>query len=258
MGGRRRGIGAFGNVRMHREHRRFALIRPLDRRRQPRRHPLSRALTTGVLAGLLSVAADSTPARETAYIMPAKTVVDMPDSARSPVVVTGRLAELRAVIERGREPRAVRVRYVVRNHGDAPLAVFDRGSNRAPLPTGGAAVLLGEAEGATLAHYAQALPEPAPTMPTLALAAKLDAGGGHVGVFDIVLPAQTPSRDAHGAFALVETRRVRYCVGVAPFHDGDFRVRQDGTWLPTLRAIGGQERLCTPWFDLASARFEGV
>lgn len=150
-------------------------------------------------------------------------------------------------------PNAVRVRYRLRNTGQASLAVFDRGDRHAVL-TGrqeagaiGAPHVLQAAEGSVeLRHLA--LPPPAgftgPTVPATPLALQLAPGAVLAGEFSTTLPSSAPPR------------RVRWCLGVAPFDDTAFFAAEDveagRIWQAGAEAVAGQQLLCTPWFDLAA------
>lgn len=149
------------------------------------------------------------------------------------------------------------VDYRVRNTGDGPLAVFDRGDRHAVL-TG----RLAEGEvpppyfgedgegGLTLSHEARPLAQPAPTLPPVPLAARLAPGESLEGgfTFDTSLAA--------GA------ARVRWCLGVAPFDEAAFQASEPAgevaVWTSPFEAAEAQQRLCTPWFDIAAGAFEAA
>lgn len=149
---------------------------------------------------------------------------------------------------------ALAVRYRISNTGQAPLAVFDRGDRHAVLTK---KLVAGEVpaprfeatgEGLVLSHQAHALPDPAPTLPPVPLAARLEAGGALEGAFAFDL-------------SLVDgPARVRWCLGVAVF-DADRYQASESTgevpvWTAPFDVADTQQRLCTPWFDRAAGAFE--
>lgn len=161
-----------------------------------------------------------------------------------------------AVVSEGR----LAVRYRVSNTGGAPLAIFDRGQRQAVLAgrQQAGAVAAPTFEQASdgdviLRHVAIAGGQGRPTGPTVAatpLALRLAAGATLDGAFDADVPLPGP------------LRRVRWCLGVAPFDAEAFvlpeRVEAGEFWQATDRAIATQAVLCTPWFDLAKGAFTGM
>lgn len=151
------------------------------------------------------------------------------------------------------EGEALAVRYRVSNTGQAALAVFDRGDRHAVLTK---RLVAGEvpaprfedtADGLVLSHQARALPDPAPTVPPVPLAARLDAGQALDGAFAFDLSLAG------------EVRRVRWCLGVDTFEADRFAASASAgevpVWTAPFDAAGTQQRLCTPWFDLATGTF---
>lgn len=156
-------------------------------------------------------------------------------------------------------PESVRVRYRLRNTGATPLAVFDRGNRQAVLAgrqaSGAiAAPSFEELAGGdvVLRHVARAATRgvaTGPTLPATPLALKLDPGAALEGEFAFAIPASAPPK------------RVRWCLGVAPF-DAEAFVLPDASqegevWQATDAAVAAQQQLCTPWFTMATGRFEG-
>lgn len=154
-------------------------------------------------------------------------------------------------------PGTVRVRYRLHNTGKAPLAVFDRGDRHAVL-TGrqqagaiGAPLVLQVAEGdVELRHVArrERAGFTGPTVPATPLALQLAPGAAVEGGFSAALPSTT-----------APLRRVRWCLGVAPFEDAAFfaaeNVESGRIWQAGDGAVAAQQSLCTPWFDLATLAF---
>ncbi|HRO28212.1 MAG TPA: hypothetical protein PLD19_12360 [Luteimonas sp.] len=153
-------------------------------------------------------------------------------------------------------PETVRVRYRLRNSGDVPLAVFDRGDRHAVLMKRQAAGAVGaptfeEAVGGdvVLRHVARPLAggPTGPTLPPTPRALKLAPGASVEGGFSFAMPASSPPR------------RVRWCLGVAPFDDAAFfspeTVDAGEIWQAGEDAVRAQRSLCTPWFDLAAGAF---
>jgi hypothetical protein len=148
----------------------------------------------------------------------------------------------------------VDVRYVLHNQGSGPLIVFDRGTvhdisiGRQPL--GGIGVPRQEISGddVTLVNAAMALPQPSPTSPPTPLGIELAAGATLAGRFQVML---------HGPSL---PKRLRWCVGVMPM-DGNLlnspQQTKDGKmWTASFATAERQQRVCTPWYDVAGARFD--
>lgn len=151
----------------------------------------------------------------------------------------------------------VDVRYQLHNAGDVPLAVFDRGDRHAVLTgrqasgdTGVPTFEADDAGGVTLRHAARpAHASPAgptgPTVPPTPLVRRVAAGETLQGGFRFQIPAAPP-------------RRLRWCLGVAPFADGEgLRPDVDAAhvWRAGPAAVARQQVLCTPWFDVSAGRF---
>ena len=169
-------------------------------------------------------------------------------------VVKGDGAKLEATFDLDDSKQRLSVRYRIENAGDAQLAVFDRGNAHAVLTKRqkagavGAPLVKQDGGDLTLNHVAMPLPTPAPTVPPTPLAAKLEAGASLDGAFDFTLSlADTP-------------KRVRWCVGVAPFTEGEFTASKQGgevqVWSASFAMIESQRTLCSPWYDLAGGAFE--
>ncbi|SDY16140.1 hypothetical protein SAMN05421681_11266 [Lysobacter enzymogenes] len=150
--------------------------------------------------------------------------------------------------------RRLRVDYRVRNTGDAPLAVFDRGdrhavaSGRQRAGAVGAPAWKDVGDGAIeLSHLAQPLPRPAPVSPPTPLALKLAPGAQAAGSFEFALPGE------------LEPKRIRWCLGVAAFEldqlDMPQRYGEVEVWRASFALAQTQQRLCTPWFDPVRSRF---
>lgn len=148
---------------------------------------------------------------------------------------------------------ALAVRYRISNTGEAPLAVFDRGDRHAVLTKKLVAGAIGQPRfeesehGLVLSHQAHALPDPAPTLPPVPLAARLEAGEALDGAFafDLSLAGKAA--------------RVRWCLGVAAFDADLFEASESAgevpVWTAPFDAANTQQRLCTPWFDVAAGTF---
>lgn len=148
------------------------------------------------------------------------------------------------------------VRYVIRNDGQATLIVFDRGTvhdvsiGRQVLGGVGVPAQEPTSEGVTLVHAAQPLPEPSPTSPPTPLGVELAPGASLVARFRATLPG--PSLP----------KRLRWCVGVMPFADdlssSPLQTEHGVVWTASFASVGQQQRLCTPWYDIAGARFDKI
>lgn len=168
-------------------------------------------------------------------------------------VLEGRTARLEVDFDQDRED-AVQVRYRLHNTGGADLAVFDRGDRHAVLSgrlePGSVAPPLFRDEGEgdyTFGHVALPLPRPAPTSPPVPLAARLPAGQVLEGAFELAVPGETP-------------RRVRWCLGTAPFEEGLFDEPQQvggvELWRASFGVVEKQQKFCTPWYDMAAGVFK--
>ena len=171
------------------------------------------------------------------------------------VRVEADIAELEVAIT-ATAPDAIRLRYRVRNTGDAPLAVFDRGDRQAMLAgrlaPGAVAAPTFEAIGddVVLRHVARGTVPggfTGPTVPATPLALELAAGATVDGEFGFSIPTARPPV------------RVRWCLGVAPLAGDGFLASQEVAagilWQAGDEALVGQLELCTPWWDMASGQF---
>lgn len=149
------------------------------------------------------------------------------------------------------------VRYRVTNTGAVALAVFDRGHRHAVL-TGrqragavGAPTFEHTGDGdVVLRHVALPVAQgvrTGPIVPATPLALQLDPGATLDGEFTFAIPTAAPPR------------RVRWCLGIAPFDAARFvsseRTDAGEVWQAGDDAVRGQRILCTPWFGLAEGDF---
>lgn len=149
----------------------------------------------------------------------------------------------------------LRVRYQVRNTGGSDLAVFDRGDRHAVLTGRHKAGEVGDPGfrddgegGLELRHAARPLPQPAPTLPPTPLAVRL-----------------APGQSLEGSFSFAplvgdQPQRLRWCLGVAPFNETQFRSPEQAggiqVWQASFALSESQQLLCTPWFDVAAGTFQ--
>lgn len=221
-------------------------------------HELARATAAAVLAaGLAGTAACAHDRSADPATSPAPEPATMSPSASASTLVRGNDgAILHAAFERDAASGELRVRYRLDNQGNDALAVFDRGDRHAVLTsrhaTGEVPAPLFRDEGngdLTLSHEALPLPTPSPTVPPVPLAARLAPGAALEGAFAFTGPGASSAR------------RVRWCLGVAPFSDSDFdNPEQAGgveVWWASFAVVDRQQTLCTPWFDAAAGAFEG-
>ena len=160
------------------------------------------------------------------------------------------LAKLHVSLAYDATQHSLRVACSIRNKTDAALMVLDRGmrtgSKGGDVPTKESPPPLIKREGAdvTLTHAALALPKPAPTVPRMTLAARVEPGAEHASQFNVDVPA--------------DAKRVRYCVGVAPFAEDAFTAEAADatTWRASFRIAESQTLLCTPWLDLSTSKFD--
>src|SRR5690554_2349989 len=175
----------------------------------------------------------------------------MPEAAATTIEGDGVRIEAAFEIDDG---GPLRVRYRVQNTGGADLAVFDRGDRHAVLTKRQQAGEVGRpgfhedgAGGLVLSHVARPLPQPGPTLPPTPLAARLAPGQALEGSF--------------GFSPLVgdQPRRLRWCLGVAAFDEAQFRSPEQAggveVWQASFALAESQQRLCTPWFDVAAGAF---
>lgn len=153
------------------------------------------------------------------------------------------------------ENEGLRVRYSVRNTGKQDLAVFDRGNRHAVLTKQMSAGDVGQPHfrddngAVTLSLAARALPKPTPYLPPVPLAVKLPAGASVSGEFQFDLN-------------LIDTAptRIRLCVGIAAFnaqnYSDSYKADALEVWRASFAVVDHQRMLCTPWFDLASGKFQ--
>src|SRR5690606_12752414 len=205
----------------------------------------------GILAAALSTAAVVAQPAVAGGQVETNAVNEEDQAARTRVSGEG------AMVEVAFDPDAQRlaVRYRVSNDSDAPLGVLDRGDVHSVLSkrlVAGAVAgprMEGGVDGLTLSHAAEALPDPAPTSPRTPLATKLGPGERLDASFDVDLSLSPAS-----------VARVRWCLGVLPFEEAEFRPATSGgdvaLWSAPFSVVERQQLLCTPWFDMAAGTFE--
>lgn len=188
-------------------------------------------------------------------LLPAATVAatseSQPMQDSNTTTVSSPLATLHVTVAFDRQQQKLAIVWKLDNTGKQALAVFDRGTtlqwNRRPLDAGQVADVMREEDGGTmvLSHRAEALSDPAPTVPPIPLAGRVGAGASRKADFDVDL-LKMPSK-------------VRYCLGVTPFDEDGFTPAEkagDGTWRASFKVVGKQTLLCTPPYDVDSGRFE--
>lgn len=149
--------------------------------------------------------------------------------------------------------RIVEVRYTLRNNGDGPIAVFDRGDLHA---IGNGRQIFGEVgvprmetdgEDVTLIHAAFPLPDPAPTSPPTPMAIELAPGASLDGAFAFALKG------------IVIPTRLRWCVGAMrmgdAYMDSPQATKAGNVWRASFAVVERQQRICTPWYDVARGAF---
>jgi hypothetical protein len=150
--------------------------------------------------------------------------------------------------------RIIEVRYTLRNGGDAPLAVFDRGDQHA-IGTGrqafgavGIPRMEVDGEDVSLVHAAAPLPDPAPTSPPTPVAIELAPGATLEGEFKFALKG------------LIVPKRLRWCVGVMRLGDAYMDSPQDTKagklWRASFGVVEKQTMICTPWYDVGNSAFQ--
>jgi hypothetical protein len=178
-----------------------------------------------------------------------------PNAALATTTAQGALGtELSAAFDYAPASRIIEVRYSLRNGGDAALAVFDRGDQHAVgvgrqvFGAVGIPRMEVEGEDVSLVHAAVPLSDPAPTSPPTPIAIELAPGATLEGDFKFALKG------------LIVPKRLRWCVGVMRMGDAYMDSPQDAKggklWRASFGVVEKQTMVCTPWYDVESARFE--
>jgi hypothetical protein len=168
-----------------------------------------------------------------------------------PVHVRSELASLDLRFRFDAQRLMLEAEYELRNESQRPIAVFDRGDTIAiankRLVAGDTEVpmIAQDGERVILSHLALELPKPAPTVPRISLAARVETGSSSRGQFRIELPQ--------------DVQEVRYCIGVAPFDDDHFTALDPkygvSLWRTAFTVAALQTPICSPWFSLREDRF---
>lgn len=179
-----------------------------------------------------------------------------PAAAAASAAIQSPDARLQAEFEYHAASRILGVRYRVRNaSASEALVVFDRGNaqavaaGRQTLGAVGAPFEKALGEDIELSHAVFPLSRPTPTVPPSPLAIRIEPGQELAGRFEVALKGTTAPK------------RLRWCVGVAPFDSAYLREPHDSAqgqvWTASFAVVERQGLLCTPWYDTASGRFEG-
>ena len=181
---------------------------------------------------------------------------EAPNAALATTTVQGALSTtLSAAFDYAPASRIIEVRYTLRNGGDAPLAVFDRGdanaiaAGRHALGDVGVPSMQVDGDDVTLEHAVKPLPEGLDiTSPPTPVAIEVPPGASIEGRFEFALKGT------------IVPKRVRWCVGVMRVGDAYLGSPQDTNagklWSASLAVVDHQQRVCTPWYDVASAAFQ--
>ncbi len=170
------------------------------------------------------------------------------DTVRGPLGV-----ELSARFDYAAASRIVTVRYTLRNGGDAPLAVFDRGdanslaAEQHALGEVGIPRMSVDGDDVTLEHVVRPLPQDIDiTSPPTPVALEVPPGASIDGRFQFVLEGT------------VVPKRLRWCVGVMRVGDAYMESPVDTKagklWSASFAVVEKQQRACTGWYDVDSAR----
>ncbi len=214
-------------------------------------------LSIALLAAIVAGCAQATPIPSSETTMQSHATEHATNDIAAPAIARIRGAldtRLEAEFDYAPNSRIIEVRYTLRNDGDAPLAVFDRGDQHA-IGTGrqrfgdvGIPRMEIDGEDVSLVHAAMALPEPAPTSPPTPVAIELAPGASLDGEFKFALKG------------LIVPKRLRWCVGVMRVGDAYMDTPQDTKagklWRASFGVVDKQQRVCTPWYDVESAAFE--
>lgn len=190
------------------------------------------------------------PSMETKMSSEAATIGTRPETT-----VQGELdTELHATFDYAPQSRIIAVHYRLRNAGDAALAVFDRGDQHA-IGIGrqqagdvGIPRQVEQGDDIELIHAAVPLPEIEPTSPPTPVAIELAPGAELSGAFQFALKG------------IMAPKRLRWCVGVMhvgdAYMDSPHETKQGRLWRASFAVVDKQKMLCTPWYDVATSRFE--
>ena len=162
--------------------------------------------------------------------------------------------QLDATFDYAADSRIIEVHYRLRNNGATALAVFDRGDQHA-IGTGSQTIgdvgipkQIANGEDFELIHAALPLPEPEPTSPPTPVAIEIAPGA---------------ELSAHFRFALkgvIAPKRLRWCVGAMhvgdAYMDSPQDIKESRMWRASFAVVEKQKMLCTPWYDVATGRFE--
>ncbi|KWS02185.1 hypothetical protein AZ78_5318 [Lysobacter capsici AZ78] len=164
-------------------------------------------------------------------------------------------ADLQAQFDYDTASRILGVSYSVRNPSTSvALVVFDRGNasavaaGRQKFGAVGAPFEQAQGEDVELTHAVFPLRKPTPTVPPSPIAIRVEPGKGVTGRFEVALKGS------------VAPKRLRWCVGVAPFDTGYLHEPHDSVqgqlWTASFTVVDHQRMLCTPWYDVATGKFE--
>ncbi len=177
------------------------------------------------------------------------------DVATSTTTNASLALELSARFDYAPASRIIAVRYTLRNRGETALAVFDRGDANSlaaelhKLGEVGLPRMHVEGEDITLEHAVQALPTDIDiTSPPTPVALELAPGASVDGQFRFVLEGN------------VAPKRLRWCVGAMRVGDAYMESPEQTPagklWTASFGVVEKQQRACTQWYDVSSARFE--
>ncbi len=175
--------------------------------------------------------------------------------ATSTTVNASLAIELSAGFDYAPASRIIKVHYTLRNRGETALAVFDRGdanSLAAKLHKLGDVGIPGmrvDGEDVTLEHVVHALPTDIDiTSPPTPVAIEVPPGASIDGRFEFVLEG------------VVVPKRLRWCVGVMrvgdAYMESPLETKAGKLWSASFAVVEKQQRVCTSWYDVASATFQ--
>lgn len=176
------------------------------------------------------------------------------DVAASTTANASLALELSARFDYAPASRIISVSYTLRNRGETALAVFDRGDANSlaaelhKLGDVGIPRMRVDGEDVTLEHVVEALPTDIDiTSPPTPVALELAPGA---------------SVDGHFRFALEGTvipKRLRMCIGAMrageAYMESPVQTAAGKLWSASFGVVEKQQRTCTQWYDVASARF---
>lgn len=160
-------------------------------------------------------------------------------------------------------PLGATAKYTIRNLADVPIVVFDDGSTRDP-DLRSRVYRLSDSGDLKIIESLVPIPDPAPTMPLVAIGRQVDPGELHESAAEMRLASTYPVRGDSPERATDKSDqpsqqrafsaplRVQYCVGVARLEPDLFTPLSSNAkrWVPAQQVTEQQVLLCSEWTSL--------